>query len=165
MKITTKINLITTSWILFVLLAINTIVFFSFMHLTVNVEEEEMNQKAQDILSEIRKNESTVGIEEGLAPFLTNNSFIRIINSQSHIVNEVTNNKQIAAKINGRFSKDQDSDRYIIRLDHGEKQILVVRVPIKSNGQVVASLEIGKRVLGLELGKDVCYPFSHFVRF
>ena len=81
MKITTKINLITTSWILFVLLAINTIVFFSFMHLTVNVEEEEMNQKAQDILSEIRKNESTVGIEEGLAPFLTNNSFIRIINS------------------------------------------------------------------------------------
>jgi two-component system sensor histidine kinase ArlS len=162
MRISSKINLMTTSWILFVLLAINAIVFFSFMHLTVNIEEEGINQKVQSILQEIQKSDTSTGIEEKLAPFLTNHSFIRIINRQSQIVNEVTNDKHYAAKIKGEFSSKRESERYIIRLAHGEEQMLVVRVPIKSNGQVVDSLEIGERLLGLELGKDVLLSILAF---
>ena len=41
-------------------------------------------------------------------------------------------------------------------------QILVVRVPIKSKGQVVGTLEIGERLLGLELGKDVLLSILAF---
>ena len=49
MKITTKINLITTAWVIFVLLAVNVIVFVSFMKISVKTEGEVLQQKASDI--------------------------------------------------------------------------------------------------------------------
>ena len=60
MKMRTKINLITTAWILFVLIVVNTIVFFSFLKLTFNMEQGELVQKAQNILNEIKVDESAV---------------------------------------------------------------------------------------------------------
>ena len=45
MKMRTKINLITTAWILFVLIVVNTIVFFSFLKLTFNMEQGELVSK------------------------------------------------------------------------------------------------------------------------
>src|SRR4051812_23398091 len=155
MKITTKINLITTVWILCVLLTVNAIVFFSFMKITVNIEEKVLLQNAKNILNEIHKDDSPEVLKGKLSPYLTNDSFIRLINDQSKISNEVSNNKQLATKIKGKFSSKPDSERYTVRQAQGEEQILVVRVPIKSKGQVVETLEIGERLLGLELGKDV----------
>ncbi|MFH7519122.1 hypothetical protein, partial [Pseudomonas syringae group genomosp. 7] len=49
----------------------------------------------------------------------------------------------------------KESKRYLVRLAQGEEQILVVRIPIESNGKVIETLEIGERLVGLELGKDV----------
>ncbi len=43
-----------------------------------------------------------------------------------------------------------------------EEQILVVRVPIKMNGQITATLEIGEKLLGLELGKDILLSILAF---
>ena len=55
MKITTKINLITTAWILCVLLAVNAVVFFSFMKITVNMEEDELTSKGEYLIDEIQQ--------------------------------------------------------------------------------------------------------------
>ena len=45
MKITTKINLITAAWVICVLLAVNAIVYFSFMKISVNMEGNALQQK------------------------------------------------------------------------------------------------------------------------
>ncbi len=155
MKITTKINLITTAWIICVLVVVNIVVFYSFMNVTVNVEKKIVLQNADAILEDINNGDSNEVIKEKLLKYLTNGSFIRIIDHKSKIIHQVTNNKQIANKIKGKFVTRTKSKRYLIRSAQGEEQILVVRIPIESNGQVIETLEIGARLVGLELGKDV----------
>ena len=105
MKITTKINLITTAWVLFVLLAVNAIVFFSFMKISVNTEGEALQQKANNIIEQLNIHDSPEVIDRKLTPYLTNHSFIRIIQPNSLIVHEVTNDHQLTKKIKGKFSR------------------------------------------------------------
>lgn len=155
MKITTKINLITAAWVIFVLLAVNVIVYVSFMQISVKTEGEALQQKASDMIEQLDLNDSPEMMDETLTPYLTNHSFIRLIRPHSVIVNEFTNDHYLTNKINGKFSRKIDMKRYTVRLSHKEEQILVVRVPIKTNGQVVATLEIGEKLFGLELGKDI----------
>ena len=162
MKITTKINLITTAWVVFVLLAVNVIVYVSFMKISVKTEGETLQQKASDMIEEFNINDSSEIMDGKLTPYLTNHSFIRIIQPHSVITNEVTNDHDLTRKIKGKFSSKSEVKRYSIRLTQKEAQILVVRVPIQSNGQVVATLEIGEKLLGLELGKDILLSILAF---
>lgn len=162
MKITTKINLITTAWIICVLVIVNIAVFYSFLNVTVNVEKKVVLQNASAILEDINHSDSDQVIEKKLSKYLTNGSFIRIIDNQSRIVHQVTNNQQTANKIKAKFVRKQDSGRYLVHLPDGEEQILVVRIPIESNGKVIDTLEIGERLVGLELGKDVLLSILFF---
>ncbi|MED3786074.1 HAMP domain-containing sensor histidine kinase [Peribacillus frigoritolerans] len=162
MKITTKINLITTAWILCVLVAVNAVVFFSFMKITVNMEEDILLHKAQNIIAEIQKDDSPQEIEKKLTTYLTNHSFIRIIQPDSQISSEVSSAPYLITKFKGEFSSEQESQRSTIRQAKKEEQILIVRVPILSKGKVVETLEIGDRLLGLELGKDVLLSILTF---
>lgn len=155
MKITTKINFITTAWILCILLAVNTVVFFSFMNITVNVEKEGILEKAHSIIKEIKMNDSNENIQTKLTPYLTSYSYIRIIQPDSQVASEVSTDNQMAQKMNSEFSQKQSTERHTIRQTQGEEQILIVKMPIESNGQVLGTLEIGERLMGLELGKDV----------
>lgn len=155
MKITNKINLITTAWIICVLIVVNIAVFYSFLKVTVNVEEKVVLQNADAILEDINNGDSNEVIKGKLTKYLTNGSFIRIIEPGSKIMNQVTHNQQIASKIKGEFVTKTKSKRYLVRTAQGEEQMLVVRIPIESNGQVIKTLEIGERLVGLELGKDV----------
>ncbi len=131
MKMRTKINLITTAWILFVLIVVNTIVFFSFLKLTFNMEQGELVQKAQNILNEIKIDDSAVVMEEKLTHYLNNHSFIRVINSDSKIINQVTNDPYLATKMNTPFSTKLVTKRSTIHQENGEKQIIMISVPIK----------------------------------
>ncbi|MGM9967545.1 MAG: sensor histidine kinase [Rummeliibacillus sp.] len=155
MKITNKINLITTAWIICVLIVVNIAVFYSFLKVTVNVEEKVVLQNADAILEDINNGDSNEVIKGKLTKYLTNGSFIRIIEPGSKIMNQVTHNQQISSKIKGEFVTKTKSKRYLVRTAQGEEQMLVVRIPIESNGQVIKTLEIGERLVGLELGKDV----------
>lgn len=150
MKITTKINLLTTAWLLCILLIINIVVYFSFMKMTVNMEEEVLLQKAHDIIQELPKQNTTTSTETTLKSYLVDHSFIRIINPDSHIISQVTNDNHLS-NIEGKFSKSSESELYKIR----EEQILITRVPITSNNQVVGTLEIGEQLTGLETRKDI----------
>jgi two-component system, OmpR family, sensor histidine kinase ArlS len=162
MKITTKINLITTAWILFMLLAVNAVVYFSFMKITVNMEDSELFQKADYLIKEINKGDSPAVIKEKLTPYLTNQSFIRIVQPNSKIVNQVTNAPKLAAKIKPQFAVEKGTQRQTIRQKHGEEQMAIVRVPIQSKGQVVGTLEFGEKLVGLETGKDLLLSILAF---
>ncbi|WP_445491675.1 sensor histidine kinase [Niallia sp. 03133] len=155
MKMTTKMNLATTAWIFCVLLAVNAIVFFSFMNIVVKTEREELFQKADDMINAINITDPPTVVNEKLKSFLTSRIFIRILNSDSEIMNQVTNDKQLAAKIKGEFSKVAVAKRRTIAEEHSEEQVIIVRVPIESNGKVVQTLEMGERIVGLEIAKDV----------
>ncbi|WP_433742293.1 sensor histidine kinase [Falsibacillus pallidus] len=155
MKITTKINLMTTAWILFVLIAINSIVFFSFMTITFNLVQDEVHQKASDIMNEIKPDELSDVSQTRLIPYLSSHSFIRFVNKDSTIINEVTNDKYLSKKIKPKFTSHPTTDRRIIHDEGGEEQIIIYKEPIKVNGQVKYTLELSERVIGLELGKDV----------
>ncbi|HWI48908.1 MAG TPA: HAMP domain-containing sensor histidine kinase [Rummeliibacillus sp.] len=165
MKINTKINLITTTWIICLLVIVNIVVFYSFMSVTVNVEKKVILQNASAMLEDINNSNSDAMIEKKLSKYLTHGSFIRILDNHSRTLNQVTNNKQLANKIKGKFTKQTNSERYLVTLSQKEEQILVVRIPIESNGQVIETLEIGERLVGLELGKDVLLSILIFCTF
>lgn len=150
MKITTKINLLTTAWLLCILLIINVVVFFSFMNITVNMEEEVLSQKANNIIQQFHKQNSIILTEDALKSYLINHSFIRIITPNSHVISQVANDNHLS-KIEARFSSKFESKLYKIH----EEQILIIRVPIYLHNHVVGTLEIGEQLIGLETRKDL----------
>ncbi|MFF3024873.1 ATP-binding protein [Gottfriedia sp. NPDC057948] len=150
MKITTKINLLITSWILIILILINGLVFYLFMKTTVNMEEHVVSQKAHEILKKHEIHNSLVINEEALYPFMSNHSYIRIINLNSKIVTEVSNDK-LLNRIKPKFTKKEETKL----IPFSEHQNIVVRVPILQNQKVIGTLEIGELLVGLEGRKDL----------
>ncbi|WP_160722609.1 sensor histidine kinase [Bacillus sp. USDA818B3_A] len=155
MKITTKINLMTTAWILCVLIAVNAVVFFSFMKITVNMEDQDLYQRADILIKEMKVEHSSTRLKDQLTPYLTGDSFIRIVQPNSNVINEVTNDKPLAAKIQPKFVREKEAVRKTIRQNKREEQILMVRVPIYSKDKITGTLEIGEKLSELELAKDI----------
>ncbi|WP_088069338.1 sensor histidine kinase [Gottfriedia luciferensis] len=150
MKITTKINLIITAWLLVILIVINGLVFYLFMKTTVNMEENTVNQKAHEILQKHIFPESLIVNKQLLYPYMSYHSYIRIIDPNSNIVTEVSNDK-LLNKIKPKFTKKEETKL----IPFSEHQNLVVRVPIKLNQKVIGTIEIGELLSGLESRKDM----------
>lgn len=155
MKTTTKINVLTTAWILLILIFINIVVFYLFMTTTVNIEKSALFQKAGDILEDINIKDSTVIIDEKLKTNLTSHSFIRIIKPDGKVSYQVTNDLIFAKKMKSKYTKERESQRSLITINNNEKQVLIVRIPIKTGNQISGTLEIGEQLLGLESRKDI----------
>jgi two-component system, OmpR family, sensor histidine kinase ArlS len=153
MKITTKINLLTTLWMVCILVIINVIVYFLFMTTTINMEKNMLYKKSDNIISELN---STVpsNMEPILGKFLTENSFIRIIEPENKVVYEVTNDPKLSKKINESYTKTKSSKTRVIAGESGEEQVLITHVPIKING-TTGSLEVAERLQGLEMRKEI----------
>ena len=64
--------------------------------------------------------------------------------------------------MNAPFSKKLSQKDRPFDQENGEKQIIMISVPIKANGQVVKTLVIGERLLGFELGKDLLFTILVF---
>ncbi|MDR7000297.1 ATP-binding protein [Neobacillus niacini] len=154
MKITTKINLMTTAWLLCVLILINVVVFVSFLKITVNMEEDALLQKANDIIDELHHDQREE-LAEKLKDFLTIHSYIRVVNPNGKTLAEVTNDKEISGKIQPKYTSKQESGRILIGTKTGEKQVIYVRVPIKTSQHLSGTLEIGEALMGLEMRKDI----------
>ncbi|MBP0726841.1 HAMP domain-containing histidine kinase [Bacillus sp. RG28] len=150
MKITTKINLLITSWLLVILLLVNAIVFFFFMKTTVNMEENVLFQKAHELLDKNKIPKSLTLNQVTLQSYMSSHSFIRIVGPDSKIITEV-NNYKLLDRIQPKFTKHEESEL----LPFSEHQNLVVRVPIHLNHQVIGTLEIGELLTGLEGRKDL----------
>jgi len=150
MKITTKINLLTTAWMLCILILINFAVFFLFMKSTVTVEKDALLQKAGDIVKEIHSNQSPSAVKGIFKEYLTEHSFIRMVGPKNKIIYEVTNDKLLSKKLKGKYTLQKQTQKRLISAEHGEEQVLVVRVPINNGKGSNVSLEIGERLQGLE---------------
>lgn len=151
MRITTKINLLTTSWMLCIMILINMVVYFSFMKITINMEEDSQFQKAGNILKDIDSGD----IDRKLKSYLTDNSYIRIIQPQNKVMNEVNNDSLLSKKIKGKFVETKTAETHLISAENGEEEVLIVRVPIKNVNHIQSSLEIGERLIGLEARKEM----------
>jgi two-component system, OmpR family, sensor histidine kinase ArlS len=162
MKITTKINLITTAWILCMLLAVNSIVYFSFMKITLNMEQGELHEKSQNIIHVIKNEDSPANLKQNLSLYLTNHSFIRIVKMDSTITTQVYNDRKMALKIKPKFTGKAETKRISIRQEQKEQQMIIYRGPFKMKGQEMVTLEIGQRLSGLELGKDILLSILAF---
>ncbi|MEK5173936.1 HAMP domain-containing sensor histidine kinase [Heyndrickxia sp. FSL W8-0496] len=155
MRITLKINLLTTVWMLLILMLINIVVFVLFMRSTVNMEKDMMFQKAADIIKYIQSDITSDRIENELKDHLTEHSYIRILQPRDRILYEVTNEEPLVKKIKGKYVSKQKSERRLIRIKKKEKQVLIVRVPMKEGHHIIGSLEIGEELVGLESRKDI----------
>jgi two-component system, OmpR family, sensor histidine kinase ArlS len=155
MKITTKINLLTSAWMLIIMILINTVVFFLFMKTTINMEEDMQYQKAGDILKDIGSIQSSSAIEEKLKDYLTIHSFIRINQPKNKVTHEVTNDSLLSKKIKGKYAETKQAQTRLISAEHGEEEVLIVRVPFKNGNRMKGSLEIGERLIGLETRKEL----------
>ncbi|MBB6447171.1 sensor histidine kinase [Bacillus benzoevorans] len=155
MRITLKINLLTTIWMLFILILINIVVFILFMRTTVNMEEDRAFQKAGDIVKDIRADAASEQIESNLKNNLTAKSYIRILKPDGKILYEVTNEKKLAKKVKGKFVQTGEAERRAFRIEEKEKQVLIVRVPLENVPHLKGSMEIGEELEGLETRKDI----------
>ncbi|MDQ1147252.1 two-component system sensor histidine kinase ArlS [Bacillus sp. SORGH_AS 510] len=152
MKITTKINLLTTTWMLCILILINFVVFLLFMKTTVNMEKDILFQKAGDILKEINTTQPSNLLKGELEDYLTEHSYIRIIDQQNKLIYEVTNDKFLSKKMKGNHTLIKQANTRLISTEHGEEEVLIVRVPF-NNG--TKTLEMGERLRGLEARKEM----------
>ena len=155
MRITLKINLLTTAWMLFILILINFVVFILFMTTTVNMEEDRVFQKAVDIEKNIRNNDRADQIKSDLKNHLTEKSYIRIVHPDGRILYEITNDKELTKKVKGKYVHTKEATRRAIVIDQKEKQVLIVRVPIENTPHLKGSIEIGEELEGLETRKDI----------
>lgn len=153
MKITTKINLLTTLWMVFVLAIINILVYFLFMTTTINIEKNNLYNKSDEIIKELQLIDPTT-IESKLKEFLSDNSFVRIVDKNNQVVMEVTNDKKLSGKIKASYTSKKVSKNQIISVKSGEEQVLVARIPFQQE-QISESLEIGERLKGLETRKEI----------
>jgi two-component system sensor histidine kinase ArlS len=156
MRITTKINLLTTAWMLCILILINMVVYFLFMKSTVNMEEDLQYQKAGDIIKDIQSlSPSNSNINRELKDYLTAHSYIRILQPQNKITHEATNDSLLSKKIKGKYVETKQAQTHLLSLKNGEEEVLIVRVPINSGTSVNESLEIGEQLIGLETRKEI----------
>lgn len=151
MKITTKINLLTTAWMLCILVVINFVVYFLFVQNTVTMEEDVQFHKAKEIMKEVGGVPTTNDLDMALKKHLTEHSFIRIMGPGDELIHQVTNDSMLSSKIEGKFAENKEAKNHVIKNQRHEEQVLVVRVPF-GNGE--RSLEIVERLEGLEARKE-----------
>ncbi|WP_413302393.1 HAMP domain-containing sensor histidine kinase [Bacillus sp. 1P10SD] len=152
MKITTKINLLTTAWMLCILILINFVVFLLFMKTTVNMEKDILFQKAGDIVKEINTTQPLSRMKGELEDYLTEHSYIRIMDQKNKLIYEVTNDKFLSKKMKGKHTLIKQATTHLISTEHGEEEVLIVRVPFNNGDK---TLEMGERLRGLEARKEM----------
>jgi len=149
MKIATKINLLTTTWLVFILLLMNVFVFFTFMKAITKLEERDLIKTGESLMHRTSGNLDMLS-KLPLHAQLRDHSLIRVISSEETIVNEASNDKALK-QIRPTFTAKESSHLTQI----GEKQVIIVRLPITSAGRTVGTLEIGQYLAGLEKQKDI----------
>lgn len=154
MKISTKINLLTTAWMLGILIVVNIVVFISFLKVTLGMEEKVLIQRAKDAITELKVYGNATNHQDILKDNLMSHTLIRIILPDGSVEEQVTNDHHLTV-LQGSFSEKAEIKRKVITFTQGEEQVLTVRQPVVEDKKVVATLEISERLIGLEVRKDI----------
>jgi two-component system sensor histidine kinase ArlS len=146
MNIKNKITVLTTFWLICILIGVNLIVYFSFIKIVTSNEKETLQSKMEQLLEQMKPDEIMKQDQSlVLQKFLPENAAIRVLDKNSKIMNSVANDDEVA-KITPEFVSTAESELY----KKAGKQILIVRLPILSGNQVLGSLEIVERLEALE---------------
>ncbi|WP_053375929.1 HAMP domain-containing sensor histidine kinase [Paenibacillus sp. FJAT-27812] len=151
MKLKNKIMLLTSVLVIFILLAVDLSVYFSFIKIATQNEMNSLQNKAEQMIEKIGptsliNNEG----EQQLRMYLTDDSTIRIINSKSELVAELYNEERMV------LPQAQFSERKTALLsEDSERKIIIVRVPIVENAKVIGTFEMIQGMEGLDKSIDI----------
>jgi two-component system sensor histidine kinase ArlS len=146
MNIKNKITLLTTFWLICILIGVNLIVYFSFIKIVTSNEKETLQSKMEHLLEQttpqdiMKPNNSAI-----LLKYLPENATIRILDKNSKIINSAVNDDELV-NISPEFVNTPESELY----KEAGQQILIVRLPILTGNQSVGSLEIIEKLDSLD---------------
>lgn len=121
-------------------------IYFLFIKITTANEKEMLISKADNIIENVNVNTLlTQHSENTLQSFLPDNSMIRIVDKEGNVINQITDDQDVA-KIKEKFMKGPSSDLFSV---NGHK-ILFLRSPIKFEGNIIGTLEMGEKLVSLE---------------
>jgi two-component system sensor histidine kinase ArlS len=146
MNIKNKITLLTTFWLICILIGVNLIVYFSFIKIITSNERETLQSKMEHLLEQTTPNElMKPNNSDPLLKYLPENAAIRILDKNSKMVNSASNDEEFV-NISPEFVSVTESELYKV----SGQQILIVRLPIVSGGQTAGSLEIIEKLDALD---------------
>ncbi|RKD21050.1 hypothetical protein BEP19_15340 [Ammoniphilus oxalaticus] len=146
MSVKIRLTLLSTLWLLLLLIFLNSFIYTYFEKITTQSEIQLLLNKADSILQKEKLHDTTDWDDPSvLKESLIYNEMLRIIGHDGHIRNVVYSNKELL-KINGKFTTRAQSD--IVEAD-GHRSI-IVRVPIYNGQEVVGTLEIAKQLVSLD---------------
>jgi two-component system sensor histidine kinase ArlS len=146
MSIKRKIGLLTTLWLIGILLAVNLTVYYAFLRITTENERDLLLHRAHTLLERVQPNDVIQGKNTDLLQiYLPDQGMIRLLDTKGKILQTVENDKEILQIDADPVTSDQSE---LYRQSVGD--ILVVRTPIVSGGQVLGTMEIGEKLDVLE---------------
>jgi two-component system, OmpR family, sensor histidine kinase ArlS len=141
-----KISLFTSISVICIMVLVNFIIYFLFIKISTENAKEMLFTNADNIVENV--NASTLLTQHKdalLEKFLPDNSMIRVVDKDVHILNQISNEPDITT-IKQQFTPISNSDLYTV---NGHK-ILVVRSPIRSEGTVIGTLEMVEKLDSLQ---------------
>lgn len=135
MKISHKIQLFSTVWMLIIVLAINAAIYFLFLTMTQNSELDRVKLQAEAVAGAISQDENQpVNSSDLLRAYLPADGMIRIINKQSDQILAVSKNADYQNILSPEFRSSESSE--VVRAEGLSFAKAAVPV-IWSNGEVV----------------------------
>jgi two-component system, OmpR family, sensor histidine kinase ArlS len=146
MSIKRKIVLLTTLWLIGILLAVNLTVYYAFLRITTDNERDLLLHRAHTLLERVQPTDIIQGKNTDLLQiYLPDQGMIRLMDPKGKILQTIENDKEIV-QIEADPVTSDHSELY--RQSVGD--ILVVRTPIISGGQVLGTMEIAEKLDVLE---------------
>lgn len=121
------------------------VIYFSFIRISTANERETLISKATNIIENVPVSTLlTQGEASKIRAYLPDNTMIRVIDPESKIINQVTNETALE-HLSHEFKSKLGSKLYTI----DKQTVLMVNVPIKQQNTVVGTLEISEKLTSL----------------
>lgn len=146
MKLKTKIQLFSSLFMLFLIVLVNTSIYFLFYKISADNELEQLSDQTQSIVETMRVNQD-IPKNEILRAFVPNNGLIRVIDeNDSELIPMITKRKAFREL---PFAYSTQEVKEIVRDDLGSPVAVIVKPIIWENGEVV-TLQVANYLFTLE---------------
>ncbi|WP_068614103.1 HAMP domain-containing sensor histidine kinase [Paenibacillus tuaregi] len=146
MSIKKKVVLLTTLWLVGILLAFNVTVFYSFMRITTQNEKDLLMERVENILSKADAAELLKGGEGGwLESYLPDKGLVRVLDNEGKQRQMIQNDNDILP-----FEKEAVSQPESELYYQTTGIVLAVRAPIISGGQVAGTIEMAENLRSIQ---------------
>lgn len=152
MKIRNKIIIFMFLWLTTILLCIHMVVYFLFFKIATENEIATLQHKGEHIIFQLGPQTLLIpGQEKKMLRHLSENSMIRVINYDRHAVNLLHNR----FRLNEIEPSLTDEIRTELIRNEENHRILIVRLPIYTQDQLIGTLEMAEMLLSLESNASI----------